>query len=177
MVNIEHKQTHVIVTFTGGVTESSIIELVSAIDRLRSDYFYHQIVLRIASPGGEVIALDYFIEALSHWKQQDLKLTTRALTTCKSAAAIMLSLGDYREASSSSILHYHNSRIPELPGPMTRDGAEEIMEKLGSIDEHMLARLVDRVEAHDVDNCPKEELKDIDKIVGLPQNLWVESRE
>ena len=112
MINIEHKQTHVIVTFTGGVTESSIIELVSAIDRLRSGYFYDRIILRIASPGGEVIALDYFIEAISHWKQHDLKLTTRALTTCKSAAAVMLSLGDHREASSSSLLHYHNSSDP-----------------------------------------------------------------
>ena len=165
MIEVEHKQTRVIVTFIGNVTEEGIIELISAIDQLRSYYFYHQIDLRIASPGGDVVALDYFIDALSHWQRQDLKLTTRALTTCKSAAAIMLSLGDRREASSSSLLHYHNSRILGQSGPITSDSAEEVMEKLRSIDERMLARLVDRVVARDVDNYPKGELKDIDKIV------------
>ena len=165
MIEVEHKQTRVIVTFIGNVTEEGIIELISAIDQLRSYYFYHQIDLRIASPGGDVVALDYFIDALSHWQRQDLKLTTRALTTCKSAAAIMLSLGDRREASSSSLLHYHNSRILGQSGPITSDSAEEVMEKLKSIDERMLVRLVDRVVARNVDNYPKGELKDIDKIV------------
>ena len=166
MVNIEHKQTHAIVTFTGSVTESSVIELVSAIDRLRSDYFYHRINLRIASPGGEVIALDYFIEALSNWKRQALTVTTRALTTCSSAAAIMLSLGDRREASSSSILLYHYSRMSaEHHGPMTSDSAEEVSRRLKNVDDRMRARLVDRVAARGVpgDSGVADELRDTDK--------------
>ena len=92
MVTIEHKQTHVIVTFTGEVTEESIIDLVSAIVHLQTDYFYQQVDLQIASPGGQVIALDYFMEAMSGWKEQGLTVTTRALTSCRSAAAIMLRL-------------------------------------------------------------------------------------
>ena len=69
MVSVEHKQIEVIVTFLGSVTEASAIELVDTINQLRSAYFYRRIDLRIASPGGEVIALDYFIEALLHWER------------------------------------------------------------------------------------------------------------
>lgn len=131
MINVEHKQTHVIVTFTGNVTESSIIDLVSTVDLLRSDYFYRRIELRIASPGGDVVALDYFIDALSNWKRQALTVITRALTTCSSAAAIMLSLGDRREASPSSILLYHYSRMSlEHRGPMTSDSAALVSQQL-----------------------------------------------
>ena len=145
MVNIEHKQTRVIVTFTGSVTEGSIIELVGTIDRLQTDYFYQKVDLQIASPGGELIALDYFIEAISSWKQQGLTVTTRALTACRSAAAIMLSLGDHREASTSSVLHYHHSRILGEQGPITSDSAEEVSERLKSVDNRMLAKVVDQV--------------------------------
>ena len=166
MINVEHKQTHVIVTFTGNVTESSIIDLVGAIDRLRSDYFYRRIELRIASPGGDVVALDYFIDALSNWKRQALTVITRALTTCSSAAAIMLSLGDRREASPSSILLYHYSRISvEHRGPMTSDSAEEVSRRLKNVDDRMRTRLVDRVVARGAPGDPggADELKDIDK--------------
>ena len=144
MVNIEHRQTRVVVTFTSSVTEASIIELVGTIDRLQTDYFYEKVDLQIASSGGEIIALDYFIEALSSWRQQGLKVTTRALTACRSAAAIMLSLGDDREASTSSILHYHHSRIVGQQGPITSDTAEEVSERLRSIDNRMLAKVVDK---------------------------------
>ena len=145
MVNIEHKQTHVIVTFTGEVTEASIIDLVSTIDRLQTHYFYQEVELQIASPGGELIALDYFIEAMSRWKQRGLTVTTRALTACRSAAAIMLSLGDHREANASSVLHYHHARIVGQHGPITRDSAEEVGERLKTVDNRMLAELVEQV--------------------------------
>ena len=166
MINVEHKQTHVIVTFTGNVTESSIIELVGAIDRLKSDYFYRRIELRIASPGGDVVALDYFIDALSNWKRQALTVITRALTTCSSAAAIMLSLGDRREASPSSTLLYHYSRMSvEHRGPMTSDSAEEVSRRLKNVDDRMRTRLVDRVVAQGAPGDPggADELKDLDK--------------
>ena len=147
MVKVEHKQTHVIVTFIGQVTEQNIIDLVNVVDRLWTEYYYRHIALRIASPGGDVIALEYFIEALDHWKQRNLPVTTRALTSCASAAAIMLSLGDYREASASSILLYHYSRIANLGhhGPITSESAEVISENLKRIDDKMRAKLVDRV--------------------------------
>ena len=73
-------------------------------------------------------------------------MTTRALTSCSSAAAIMLALGDHREASLSSILLYHYSRISmEHHDPVTNDSAEEVSERLKNIDDRMRARLVDRV--------------------------------
>ena len=166
MVRVEHKQTRVVVTFTGMVTQEGIIELASTIDRLQADYFYRNIDLHIASPGGEVIALDYIIEAISCWKQQDLTLTTRALTACSSAAAIMLSLGDHREASTSSVLHYHNSRISGH-GPMTSDVAEDIMGRLKSVDNRLLTQLVEQVmrRGDPAGSTPPDAIVDADRLV------------
>ena len=166
MVRVEHKQTRVVVTFTGMVTQEGIIELASTIDRLQADYFYRHIDLHIASPGGEAIALDYIIEAISCWKQQGLMLTTRALTACSSAAAIMLSLGDHREASTSSVLHYHNSRVSGQ-GPITSDVAEDIMARLKSVDDRLLAQLVDQVMRRGTPggSTPPGALIDADKVV------------
>ena len=198
MVKIEHKQTRVIVTYTGSVTEEGIIDLVNTIDRLRTDYFYRQVDLWIASPGGDVVALEYFIEAILHWKQQDLMVTTRALTSCASAAAIMLSLGDHREASSSSVLIYHYSRTSGQHGPMTSEDVEEMGLKLKNVDKNMLKRLVDRVvESDDFDDSiqtnifsdmDQAALKDIrmewsrrtgeelnDEADGMWLNAWLDS--
>ena len=146
------------------MTEQSIIELVSRIGHLQTDLFYDKVELHIASPGGEIIALDYFIEAMSSWKMQGLRVTTRALTSCRSAAAIMLSLGDHREASTSSVLHYHHSRIVGQHGPITSDSAEEVSERLKSVDNRMLAKLVDQVVQCGVstDSTPASALVDPD---------------
>ena len=179
MVKVEHKQTRVIVTFTGDVTEASIIELVNEIDRMKIDFFYRQVDLHIASHGGETTALEYFIEAISHWRQQDLTVTTRALISCKSAAAIMLSLGDHREASSSSRLHYHDSRMSlNQHSVVTSDSAEVVSEVLKGIDNRMLESLVDRVVEDDIfaSSMQVAALEDRDKaILGNIRMEWSRS--
>lgn len=179
MVRAEHKQTHVIVSLIGPVTQQSVIELVDAINQLRTDFFYRRVDLRIASPGGEVLALDYFIEYLDHWKRQDLIVTTRALTSCSSAAAIMLSLGDDREASASSVLLYHDSRMAMgQDGPITSEDAEAISEKLKEVDDRMRARLVDRVVDREAQarSVHSDGLVDTDKSALKSIRLAVSSR-
>ena len=179
MVTVEHKQTRVIVSLVGSVTQQNVIDLVDTINRLRTDFFYRRVDLRIASPGGEVLALDYFIESLDHWKQQDLTVTTRALTSCSSAAAIMLSLGDHREASASSVLLYHDSRIVMgQHGPITSEDAEAISEKLKEVDDRMRAKLVDRVASRKapVGSVHSDDLVDMDKSALKSIRLEVSTR-
>ena len=96
---VEHGHERAIVSFVAPVTESSVIELVRTVNELERQRFYRHVELQIASPGGQVLALQYFLEALAYWKDRGLRLTTLALTSCSSAAAVMLSLGDRRKAS------------------------------------------------------------------------------
>ena len=82
---VEHERA--IVSFVARVTESNVIHLVRAINELQRQRFYRHVELQIASPGGQVLALQYFLEALSYWKDHGLHLNTPALTSCSSAAA------------------------------------------------------------------------------------------
>ena len=144
-VFVEHDADRAIVWFVAPVSESSIIGLVRTVNELRKKRFYPKVELRIASPGGEVLALQYFLEALSDWRDDGLALTTLALTSCSSAAAVMLSLGDRRKASPTSDLLYHFARIRvDENVPMTRNRAQFFAQSLQQTDMRILHELVNR---------------------------------
>ena len=149
---VEHEQTRAIVSFVAPVTESSIIYLVRTVNDLRKQRYYHDVELQIASPGGEVLALQYFVDALSHWRDDGLNLTTLALTSCSSAAAVMLSLGDRRKASPASSLLYHFARIHVNENvSITRTRAHFFAESLELTDTRILDELVSRAACNTVE--------------------------
>ena len=142
---VEHEHERAIVSFVAPVTESSIIDLIRTINELQKQRFYHQVELQIASPGGQVLALQYFLEALGYWKNRGLNLTTLALTSCSSAAAVMLSLGNRRKASPTSLILYHFARIHVSENtPITRTHASHFAESLQLLDTRILSALVAR---------------------------------
>lgn len=142
---IEHEHERAIVSFVAPVTESSVIHLVRTINELQRQRFYRHVELQIASPGGQVLALQYFLEALADWKDRGLRLTTLALTSCSSAAAVMLSLGDHRKASPASLILYHFARIHVSEStPITRTHARHFAESLELLDDRILQALVSR---------------------------------
>ena len=142
---VEHEHERAIVSFVAPVSESSIIELIRTINDLQKQRFYRQVELQIASPGGQVLALQYFLEALAHWKNRGLNLTTLALTSCSSAAAVMLSLGNRRKASPTSLILYHFARIHVSENtPITRTHASHFAESLQLLDTRILSALVAR---------------------------------
>ena len=75
------------VTIMTEITEESMINLVSEIERLIFGYFYPRVELHISSPGGQLVALDYFLDAITRFRQQGVRIETRALTHAGSAAA------------------------------------------------------------------------------------------
>ena len=148
-IQVEHEHERAIVSFVAPVTESSVIELVRTINELQRQRFYRHVELQIASPGGQVLALQYFLEALAYWKDRGLRLTTLALTSCSSAAAVMLSLGDRRRASPASLILYHFARIHvSETTPITRAHARHFAESLELLDARILQALVSRAAAN-----------------------------
>ena len=70
-------------------------------------------------------------------------MRTRAVTVAESAAAILLSLADERIAEPRAQLLYHKFRLPQ-PGSLTADASASVCARLCRLDEHYLARLVER---------------------------------
>ena len=132
--------------FMGLVTSQSVVHLVKEIRELQREYFYRTVELEIDSEGGEVASLYYFVSELEQWKRDGLRLTTRALTQCASAAAAMLSLGDEREASATSRLLFHHARVvvPQAE-VITKSSAEDLAYKLWLEDERIAELVVERI--------------------------------
>ena len=132
------------INFTGKLTDENAIELIDRIRVLRDQFFFDEVQLRIASPGGQLTALKYFAECVQELQGDGLKIATHAITTVASAAAVMLSLGDVRTAHRKSLLLFHTGRLPSVHGAITAKGAESIATALNSADDEIVSLLVDR---------------------------------
>ena len=132
------------VTILTEITEESMIHLVSEIERLIFGYFYPRVELHISSPGGQLVALDYFLDAITRFRQQGVRIETRALTHAYSAAAAILSLGDEpRTAAGSTLLRYHFHRVTESQN-LTARKARELQRVLTYMDRKLTLRLAER---------------------------------
>ena len=143
MNKVSYKLDRAIVTIMTEITEESMVALVDEIDRLASDYFYKTIELRISSPGGRALALDYYLGAMGRFREQGIEIHTRALTQATSAAAAILSLGDGpRRAASSSVLvyHFHRTDVQQL----TAQKAKVLLRMLNETDRRMTLRIAER---------------------------------
>ena len=144
MKGVVYKLDRAIITIVTDITEESMVGLVDEIDQLTSEYFYKSIELRISSPGGLGLALDYYLEAIQKFRRRGIEIRTRALTQACSAGAWLLSLGDGpREAGSSSILLYHFAHIPQEHN-LTARKAEEMQRFLSQADRKMTRRIAAR---------------------------------
>ena len=131
------------INITGKLTDESAIELIDRIRVLRDQFFFNEVKLCIASPGGQLTALKFFVECVQELQGDGLKIATHALTTAASAAAVILSLGDVRTAHRQSLLLYHTGRLAGVH-TITAKGAESIATALNSADNDIVSLLVDR---------------------------------
>ena len=138
-----HHTDHAVVRLAGELSLDAVEELVDTVDMLRRVYFYSLIEIRIGSRGGTSAALGAYCDALARWRDAGVRVRTRAVTVAESAAAIVLSLGDERIAEPRAQVLYHNFRVVE-PGSLTADGSASVCARLSRLDEHYLARLVER---------------------------------
>ena len=138
-----HYSDRAVVRVAGELTVDAVEELVDTVDMLCRVYFYSLIEIRIGSRGGTSAALGSFCDALARWRDAGVRVRTRAVTVAESAAAILLSLADERIAEPRAQLLYHHFRVVE-PGSLTADGSASVCARLSRLDEHYLARLVER---------------------------------
>lgn len=144
MKDVAYQLDRAIVTIMAEINEASMVDLVTEIDRLSTDYFYKTIELRIASPGGELLALDYYLDAMRRFRQRGVQIRTRALTQAGSAAASILSLGDGpRTAGRTAALRYHFHRV-SAEGDMTARTATALHLLLGQTDRKMVGQIAER---------------------------------
>lgn len=134
--------------YAGEVRTGPIFELVGLIDEAFDYYQYDKVVVLIDSLGGAASALTFFSERLRGWQRDGRFLKTRALTTCCSAAACMLSMGEFgtRTVMPFTVLVYHYSRTKL--GETTASMALEFAKRTEEADGAMLQGLIHHVSRH-----------------------------
>ena len=133
-----------VINFSEPVQDTNCIDLIDKIRALRDEFFFSEVQLRLASPGGEISALKYFAESLRELQEGGLTLATHAVTRVASAAAVMLSLGDVRTAHPKALLLYHTGRLAGVGGEITAQGAASIATALNAADGELVSLLVER---------------------------------
>ena len=110
VVNVKYRPDRAVVQVSGVIEEEMILPLVAVLKQLHFEFHYVHIEMEVSSPGGQVPALTYLVSTMDALRAKGVRFTTRALLNCASAAANLVSLGDYREASINSTFLYHQVR-------------------------------------------------------------------
>ena len=150
-VSFVHAHDHAVVLFVGELDWEASHELVSTIETVLDHYFYTEVELIVASPGGNTRAFKYYLNAFQDWRKQGVHFRTRVISTAASAAAFMVSLGDERVAEPGARLVYHHARAYNT-NDITANATAELHSALREVDEGMISLLVDRVLADPVDS-------------------------
>ena len=143
MVQVDYKTDRAVLSVSGEITDELVIDLVAQVRRLADECFYDLVEVEITSNGGAVQALRYFVEALDAFRRDGVSVTTRALARAGSAAAVMLSMGDRREAAPGAALTYHSARTDGIDRVTSRTAAV-LHGVLSTVDGWMMGRLAER---------------------------------
>ena len=144
MTNITHHQDHATVVLDGDIEWSVIHDLVRTIEDAVDYYCYACIEIQVRSLGGSNEALGYLLERLDAWREQGVRLRTRALGRTSSGAALLVALGDERLAEPAATLRFHGASLYRN-GDVNAGVAAALHDKLAKANERMVERLVDRV--------------------------------
>lgn len=82
MENIKCEPDRAVVSVNGEFEQEMMLQLVTAMQHLCRDYFYTRIELEVCSPGGQIIALDYCLQAMDALRADGISFTTEADELC-----------------------------------------------------------------------------------------------
>lgn len=145
--------TRILETHTARILYAAPVEpiamqrCVELIDESFSYYQYDQVEIEIESNGGRVDSMHSMRARIDRWRRDGRKIYTRALVTCASAAASLLSMGEIggRTVSPSTTLLYHFSRVLTSSAAITSERARDLTRRLDCEDERMLEQLLDHI--------------------------------
>ena len=149
-ISFTHARDHAVVAFIGELDWAASHEFVNTIETVVNTYFYSELELLIASPGGDTRALAYYLSSLQNWQQRGIRFRTRVISTAGSAGAFMVSLGDERIAEPGARLIYHNARAYNT-NDLTAGATTELHSTLRRLDEGMIGLLAARALAAPAD--------------------------
>ena len=144
MNRVTHHQHHASIVLDGDIDWPLIHEVVRAIEDAVEYYHYTLVELRVRSLGGSNEALGYLLERLDVWREQGVRLRTRALGRTSSGAAVLVALGDERLAEPAATLRFHGASMYRN-GDVSAPVAAALHDKLTRANDRMIERLVDRV--------------------------------
>ena len=132
-----------IVRLTGAITQDAVTELIEAMEHLQGDCFFKRITIEITSPGGEIAAYERLLECMDALRGSGVRIDTAASGVTGSAAAFLLSNGDFRRASPGCRLRYHLCRV-DGRADLTAAAAGDAAAALSDLDARIVARLAER---------------------------------
>ena len=139
-----HRHDRAVIAFTGALDWAGAVDLAGAVETVVESYFYRLVELVVTSPGGDLRALRFVVDALAAHRARGVRLRTRVLSDAESAAAVLCCIGDERIAAPGARLLFHASRAVNVEAVTARAGAA-IAGALARHDTSMLALLVERV--------------------------------
>ena len=143
-ISLQHHHDYAVVPFTGMLDWPSCIDLVACVDTAIGIYFYRTVEIAVTSPGGDAHALAFLISALARWRDQGVRVRTRVSALARSAAAILVALGEERVADPGSSLHFHHPHARISDEELTARQGSTLVSDLQRIDDDLLRHLVDR---------------------------------
>ena len=168
-ITYSHAGDHAVVAFSGELDWDASRELVDVIDVLVDDYFYTEVELVVASPGGNVRAFEHYLVRQEGWRRRGVTLRTRIFSEASSAAAVLVCLGDERVAEPGSTLSFHGTQVCPDTGVDARTTAT-MTSVLEEADETTVGRLADRALKSEA-RVPHDAVR---ADVRLLQQLWPE---
>jgi hypothetical protein len=126
------------------ISEASAIGIGKHLDRFFGYYHYECVTLKLNSPGGAVVGLEYILEYIDSWRTRGRRVQTLAMFRASSAAALLMSLGEVgsRTAHRNSSLLFHDARIGSTQYALTSGAADKLAIALKLVDQGMIQRLV-----------------------------------
>ena len=164
MATFHHEHDHGVVSFSGDLSWDESRALVDAVDTLVDSYFYDEVELVISSPGGQLAALDHFLDAAQRWRARGVRLRTYVADSAQSAAALMLALGDLRVAEPHARLLFHAVGYV-VQGPVTASRSVELQHDLNGLDARNITHLMQRVMRDGSSPAPPAEAELSDRLV------------
>lgn len=107
---VHHRPDRAVVALDGALDWDGARALADALEVAVEGYFYRVVELVVTSPGGELRALRFVLDAMGAHRARGVRLRTRVLSDAQSAAAVLCCLGDERIAAPGARLLLHASR-------------------------------------------------------------------